>query len=53
MTGGRKPRYEYYELFDAGNVDEHGNVLGLDHPRTQYGKVGTGHAALNPQSPAC
>ena len=33
MTGGRKPRYEYYELFDAGNVDNDGTVLSLDSPR--------------------
>ncbi|KAK5719026.1 hypothetical protein LTR17_015451 [Elasticomyces elasticus] len=38
MTGGRKPRYDYYELFDAGNVDEHGAVLALDSPRSHYGK---------------
>jgi len=38
MTGGRKPRYQYYELFDAGNVDEQNNVLPLDHPRSHYGK---------------
>jgi alpha-ketoglutarate-dependent 2,4-dichlorophenoxyacetate dioxygenase len=38
MTGGRKPRYEYYELFDAGNVDNEGNVLTMDSPRTHYGK---------------
>jgi alpha-ketoglutarate-dependent 2,4-dichlorophenoxyacetate dioxygenase len=38
MTGGRKPRYEYYELFDAGNVDNDGQVLSMDSPRTHYGK---------------
>lgn len=38
MTGGRKPRYAYYELFDAGNVDENGNTLAPDSPRSHYGK---------------
>ena len=38
MTGGRKPRYEFYELFDAGNVDNDGDVLAADSPRTHYGK---------------
>ncbi|KAK1077539.1 hypothetical protein LTR33_008002 [Friedmanniomyces endolithicus] len=38
MTGGRKPRYDYYELFDAGNVDGEGAVLGPDNRRSHYGK---------------
>ena len=38
MTGGRKPRYDFYELFDAGNVDNEGKVLSLDSPRHHYGK---------------
>ncbi|KAL1965250.1 hypothetical protein VTN77DRAFT_5852 [Rasamsonia byssochlamydoides] len=38
MVGGRKPRYKYYELFDAGNVDEKGNVLDPDSPRAHYGR---------------
>lgn len=39
MTNGRKPRYEYYELFDAGNIDvETGNVLDPSSPRAQYNK---------------
>ncbi|EMC99749.1 hypothetical protein BAUCODRAFT_145130 [Baudoinia panamericana UAMH 10762] len=38
MTGGRKPRYEYYELFDAGNVDADGKPLAVDSPRSHYGK---------------
>jgi hypothetical protein len=39
MVGGRKPRYAYYELFDAGNVDNEGHVLDPDSPRAQFGKV--------------
>ena len=38
MTGSRKPRYDYYELFDAGNVLDDGSVLALDAPRSHYGK---------------
>lgn len=39
MTNGRKPRYEYYELFDAGNIDtETGGVLDPSSPRAQYNK---------------
>jgi len=39
MTNGRKPRYEYYELFDAGNIDPDTNdVLAPDGPRAQYNK---------------
>ena len=39
MTNGRKPRYEYYELFDAGNIDqETGGVLDPNSPRAQYNK---------------
>lgn len=38
MIGGRKPRYDYYELFDAGNVDADGTVLTADNARTHYGK---------------
>ncbi|KAF4624588.1 hypothetical protein G7Y89_g13583 [Cudoniella acicularis] len=38
LQNGRKPRYAYYELFDAGNVDEQGNVLTPDSPRSQYNK---------------
>lgn len=39
MTGGRKPRYQFYELFDAGNIDEKGGVLDPDSPRAHYNKV--------------
>lgn len=39
VTNGRKPRYEYYELFDAGNIDgETGKVLDPTSPRSQYNK---------------
>ena len=38
LTGGRKLRYTHYELFDAGNVDEDGNVIHPDAPRSHYNK---------------
>jgi alpha-ketoglutarate-dependent 2,4-dichlorophenoxyacetate dioxygenase len=38
MVAGRKPRYSECELFDAGNIDENGNVLDPDSPRAQFGK---------------
>jgi len=38
ITAGRKPRFEYYELFDAGNIDDQGNVLHPDSQRAQYNK---------------
>ncbi|KAF2731330.1 alpha-ketoglutarate-dependent 2,4-dichlorophenoxyacetate dioxygenase [Polyplosphaeria fusca] len=38
MTAGRKMRYEYYELFDAGNVDEDGKVIDPESPKAQYQK---------------
>lgn len=42
MTAGRKMRYEYYELFDAGNVDEDGKVIDPNSPKAQYQKVSAG-----------
>jgi hypothetical protein len=39
MTNGRKPRYQFYELFDAGNIDDQGGVLDPNSPRAHYGKV--------------
>lgn len=39
MTNGRKMRYQYYELFDAGNVDEDGNVIDPKSPKAQYQKA--------------
>jgi len=38
LQPGRKLRYEYLELFDAGNIDENGGVLDPDAPRAHYGK---------------
>ena len=38
LTGGRKLRYKHFELFDAGNVDEEGNVIHPDAPRAHYNK---------------
>jgi hypothetical protein len=36
---GRKLRYEYVELFDAGNVGDDGRLLGVEEPRWWYNKV--------------
>ncbi|KAK6837032.1 taurine catabolism dioxygenase [Apiospora arundinis] len=33
LAEGRKPRYNLYELFDAGNLDQEGEVLDPDSPR--------------------
>ena len=38
LTGGRKLRYEHFELFDAGNVDEEGHPIHPDSPRAHYNK---------------
>ncbi|KAK5461129.1 hypothetical protein LTS15_003192 [Exophiala xenobiotica] len=38
MTDGHKPRWAFYELFDAGNIDDQGGVLDPDSPRAHYGK---------------
>ncbi|KAF2738569.1 taurine catabolism dioxygenase [Polyplosphaeria fusca] len=38
LTGGRKLRYTHFELFDAGNVDEEGNPIHPDAPRSHYNK---------------
>jgi alpha-ketoglutarate-dependent 2,4-dichlorophenoxyacetate dioxygenase len=48
MTSGRKMRYEYYELFDAGNVDEDGNVIDPNSTKLQYQKVGEPYRELLP-----
>lgn len=40
MKDGRKMRYQFYELFDAGNVDEEGQVIDPNSPKAQYQKVG-------------
>ena len=39
MINGRKLRYEFYELFDAGNVDAEGNVLDPESPRAHQSRV--------------
>ncbi|KAH9866569.1 hypothetical protein J1614_008259 [Plenodomus biglobosus] len=38
MTSGRKLRYQYYELFDAGNIDDDGNIIDPASPKAQYQK---------------
>jgi len=38
LTGDRKLRYNHYELFDAGNVDEGGGPIAADSPRSHYNK---------------
>ncbi|RFU35443.1 hypothetical protein B7463_g865, partial [Scytalidium lignicola] len=38
LNNGRKPRYEFYELFDAGNIDENNNVLDPTATRSHYNK---------------
>lgn len=39
MVGGRKLRYQYYELFDAGNLDAENNLLDPDSPRAHANRV--------------
>lgn len=46
MVDGRKPRYGFYELFDAGNIDDQGGVLDPNSPRAHYGKVCATHVLL-------
>jgi alpha-ketoglutarate-dependent 2,4-dichlorophenoxyacetate dioxygenase len=43
LTPGRKLRYQHIELFDAGNIDDNGNVHEPDSARAQYNKVFTLH----------
>lgn len=38
LTNGRKLRYDHYELFDAGNVDEDGGPIAPDSPRAHYNR---------------
>lgn len=38
LTGGRKPRCGFVELFDASNIGEEGEILDPDAPRSHYGK---------------
>ncbi|KAJ4363371.1 hypothetical protein N0V83_009664 [Neocucurbitaria cava] len=44
ITSGRKMRYEYYELFDAGNVDDDGNVIDPNSPKAQAMRFSTSTA---------
>jgi Taurine catabolism dioxygenase TauD, TfdA family len=39
LTNGRKAKFPYYELFDAGNLDDEGNPIALDSQRSHYNKV--------------
>jgi alpha-ketoglutarate-dependent 2,4-dichlorophenoxyacetate dioxygenase len=39
VTNGRKMRYDFYKLFDAGNIDEEANIIHPDSPKAQYQKV--------------
>ncbi|KAI0026018.1 alpha-ketoglutarate-dependent 2,4-dichlorophenoxyacetate dioxygenase [Xylariomycetidae sp. FL0641] len=52
LTGGRKPRYAWYELFDAGNIAEDGTVVDPGSARA-HGARGNGlfHAdsSFNPR----
>ncbi|PVH69678.1 alpha-ketoglutarate-dependent 2,4-dichlorophenoxyacetate dioxygenase [Cadophora sp. DSE1049] len=41
LTGGRKPKFPYLELFDAGNIDDNGEVVKLDSQRSHYNKGNT------------
>ncbi|KAL5330264.1 hypothetical protein ACEPPN_003790 [Leptodophora sp. 'Broadleaf-Isolate-01'] len=38
LTGGRKAKFPYLELFDAGNTDDKGEVIGIDSQRAHYNK---------------
>lgn len=39
LANDAKPRHGFYEIFDAGNVDDHGRVISPESPRAQYSKV--------------
>ncbi|RYP80660.1 hypothetical protein DL769_002342 [Monosporascus sp. CRB-8-3] len=41
LQGGRKPRYEYLELFDAGNIENDGSVLDPDSPKAHSNRGNT------------
>jgi hypothetical protein len=47
LDSDRKLRYEYYELFDAGNIDDNGNILEPDSPRAQYNKVSESNLSIS------
>ncbi|KAF2205837.1 taurine catabolism dioxygenase [Delitschia confertaspora ATCC 74209] len=38
LTAGRKARYAHLELFDASNLDDNGDIITLDNPRSHYNK---------------
>lgn len=39
LTGGRKPRYEHLELFDAGNIADDGSLLDPESTRAHNNRV--------------
>lgn len=39
LTNGRKAKFLYYELFEAGNLDDEGKPIALDSQRSHYNKV--------------
>jgi len=41
LTGGRKSKFPYFELFDAGNLDDNNQVIALDAQRSHYNKGNT------------
>ena len=41
MTGkNTKLRYNHYELFDAGNVDDQGGIIDPESTKAKFGLVG-------------
>ncbi|KAK2801711.1 hypothetical protein FQN50_007626 [Emmonsiellopsis sp. PD_5] len=47
LVQGRKPRLPYYELFDAGNMDDQGNVVPADSPRAYFGNFNPRRASFS------
>ncbi|KAF2835211.1 alpha-ketoglutarate-dependent 2,4-dichlorophenoxyacetate dioxygenase [Patellaria atrata CBS 101060] len=41
LVGGRKPRYDYVELFDAGNLDPENKILDRNHHRSHANRGNT------------
>jgi len=39
ITGDRKLRYEYLELFDAGNINDDGSILDPESARAHSNRV--------------
>lgn len=52
LTGGRKAKFPYLELFDAGNTDDKGEVIGIDSQRAHYNKVRLIPTHISSDSPA-